>query len=202
MMLREVVPGILGWSVFSEPHGYDWNGWLVQDAGGSLCIDPVDPGAEGLEQLAELGVARILLTNRNHSRAAARVKERTGASIAIHDGDAAYARDQGTPVDATLLPGEQLGPLVVTPVPGKSPGEVAFHWPARRLLIVGDAVVGKPPGQLALLREKVLDDPARLRASVRALLELDLDVLLLGDGAPILSNANARLRELVAGFPA
>lgn len=201
-MLREVVPGICGWSAFSEPHGYDFNGWLVLDAGGNLCIDPVDPGADGLAQLADIGVSRILLTNRNHARSAALVKQRTGASIAIHDADAAYARDQGTPIDAALMPGEQLGPLVVVPVPGKSPGEVAFHWPERRLLIVGDAVVGKPPGHLALLRERVLDDPARLRASVRALLDLDLEVLLLGDGAPILSDAHARLQELVAGFPA
>lgn len=202
MTVREVVPGIYGWSVLSEPHGYDFNGWLVADPGGNLCIDPVDPGPDGLARLAELGVARILLTNRNHARSAALVKERTGASIAIHDGDAAYARDQGTPIDATLLPGEQLGPLVVVPLPGKSPGEVAFHWPERRLLIVGDAVIGKPPGQLSLLREKVLDDPARLRASIRTLLDLDLDVLLLGDGAPVLSDAGSRLRELVGGFPA
>jgi glyoxylase-like metal-dependent hydrolase (beta-lactamase superfamily II) len=202
MSLREVLPGIHGWSVRSEPHGYDFNGWLVEDAAGNLCIDPVDPGRDGLDRLAELGVARILLTNRNHARAATLVKERTGASIAIHDADAAYARDQGTPIDATLLPGEELGPLVVVPLPGKSPGEVAFHWPARRLLIVGDAVIGNPPGSLSLLREKVLDDPARLRASIRTLLDLDLDVLLLGDGVPVLSGANAKLRELVAGFPA
>lgn len=202
MTLREVVPGILGWSVLSEPHGYDFNGWLVQDPGGNLCIDPVDPGADGLDRLAQLGVARILLTNRNHARRAALVKERTGASIAIHDADAAYARDQGTPIDATLMPGEELGPLVVVPVPGKSPGEVAFHWPARRLLIVGDAVIGKPPGGLSLLREKVLDDPARLRASIRTLLDLDLEVLLLGDGVSVLADAHAKLRELVAGFPA
>jgi hypothetical protein len=47
-----------------------------------------------------------------------------------------------------------------------------------------------------------MDDPARLRASVRSLAALEVDVLLPGDGAPILAGAGARLRELVASFPA
>ena len=86
-------------------------------------------------------------------------------------------------------------------VPGKSPGEVAFHWPERRLLIVGDAIIGNPAGHCSLLRDKVLDDPARLRSSVEALLALDFDTLLLGDGASILVGAHQRLEELVARFP-
>jgi glyoxylase-like metal-dependent hydrolase (beta-lactamase superfamily II) len=90
---------------------------------------------------------------------------------------------------------------VVVPVPGKSPGEVALHWPERKILIVGDAVVGDPPGRCKLLPEKVMDDPARLRESVRSLLALDFDTLLLGDGEPILEKAKAQLRELVEAFP-
>ncbi len=86
-------------------------------------------------------------------------------------------------------------------VPGKSPGEVALHWPARRVLVVGDAVIGDPPGRCGLLREKVMDDPPALRASVRELLELDFDTLLVGDGEPILQDAKERLEELVEGFP-
>jgi hypothetical protein len=62
-------------------------------------------------------------------------------------------------------------------------------------------VIGNPPGQCALLREKVMDDPARLRSSVRSLLDVDFDALLFGDGAPILHDAKARLRELVRTFP-
>ncbi len=87
-------------------------------------------------------------------------------------------------------------------VPGKSPGEVAFHWPERRLLIVGDAVIGNPPGRCGLLREAVMDDPPQLRESVRNLLELDFDTLLVGDGEPILEGAKVRLKELVESFPA
>ncbi len=69
------------------------------------------------------------------------------------------------------------------------------------MLIVGDAVIGNPPGHCGLLRELVMDDPARLRDSVRRLLDLDFDTLLVGDGEPILEGAKARLEELVETFP-
>jgi glyoxylase-like metal-dependent hydrolase (beta-lactamase superfamily II) len=148
-----------------------------------------------------VGFAQFPNTNPNHTRAATRVGEPPGARVAIHPADAAYARDQGTAIDAELQVGERAGPFIVVGVPGKSPGEIALHDPARRLLVVGDAVIGNPPGRLSLLRERVMDDPARLRASVRSLLELDFDALMLGDGVPIREGGRERLRELVASFP-
>jgi glyoxylase-like metal-dependent hydrolase (beta-lactamase superfamily II) len=199
--VHEFLPGVLSWSRFSEPHGYDFNGTLVLNAEGNLCIDPVDPTETVLDRLVVGGVAQILITNRNHTRAANRVRERTGARVAIHPADAAYARDQGIAIGAELEVGERAGPFTVVGVPGKSPGEIALHDPARRMLVVGDAVIGDPPGRLSLLRERVMDDPARLRASVRSLLELDFDALMVGDGVPIRKGGRERLRELVASFP-
>ncbi len=199
--MREVVSGIFTWPWFSEPHGYNFNGYLIRHAGGNLCIDPVEPAEEDLEEIARHGVARIVLTNRNHSRAANKVRARTGARTAIHPADAPHARSQSAELDDELRIGEKIGPLTVVGVPGKSPGEVALHWPERRILIVGDAVVGDPPGRCKLLPEKVIDDPARLRQSVRSLLALDFDILLPGDGAAILQGAKERLRELVNIFP-
>jgi len=199
--MKEIVKDIFTWQWFSQPHGYYFNGHLIRHAAGNLCMDPVEPTEEVLEGLARHGVARVLLTNRNHVRAANRVRSRTGARTAIHPDDAAHARSQGGELDDELRVGEKIGPLVVVGVPGKSPGEIALHWPERRLLIVGDAVIGNPPGQCGLLREKVMDDPQRLRASVRQLLSLDFDTLLVGDGEPILRGAKERLKELVDTFP-
>ena len=198
--MREVVSGIYTWPWFSEPHGYNFNGHFILHAGGNLCIDPVEPSEEDIAELVRLGAARILLTNRNHSRAANKVRARTGARTAIHPADAPHARSQSAELDDELRIGEKIGPLTVVGVPGKSPGEVALHWPERKILIVGDAVVGDPPGRCKLLPEKVIDNPARLRESVRSLLTLDFDILLPGDGAPILQGAKERLRELVATF--
>jgi hypothetical protein len=100
--MRELLPGILCWSRLSEPHGYNFNGTLLLLPEGNLCIDPVEPSPEVLDRLAAEGVARILITNRNHTRAANRVRECTGARIAIHPADAQHARGEGVEIDDML----------------------------------------------------------------------------------------------------
>ena len=198
--MREILTGIFTWPWFSKPHGYNFNGHFIKHADGNLCIDPVQPSDEDLSEMARQGVARILITNRNHSRAANQIRARTGARTAIHGLDAAHARTEGAELDAELKIGDKVGPFVVVGAPGKSLGEVVLHWPERKILLVGDAVVGDPPGKCKLLPDKVVDDPARLRETARGLLALDFDILLVGDGEPILQGAKERLRELVQSF--
>jgi glyoxylase-like metal-dependent hydrolase (beta-lactamase superfamily II) len=198
--MREILPGILTWTWFSERNGYDFNGYLVRHPAGNVCIDPVEMSDAVLDEIAAEGVGRIALTNRNHFRASMRVKERTGAPISIHPADAAFARERGTDAVADLLPGTSLGPFTVVDAHGKSPGEVALLWKERRLLVVGDACVGKPPGECALLPDKVIDDKPALRDSLRSLAALEFDALLLGDGAPVPQGGRAALRRLVQTF--
>ncbi len=199
--MRDIVSDILRWTWFSEPHGYNFNGHLVRDPGGNVCIDPVEPTGDDLAALVREGVAWIVLTNRNHSRAANRVRASTGAQTVIHAKDADHARSQETELDDALEVGATIGPLEVVDASGKSPGEVALLWRDRGILIVGDAIIGNPPGQCGLLPERVMDDPARLRTNVRAFLDLDFDTLLVGDGEAILRDAKARVKELVETFP-
>jgi glyoxylase-like metal-dependent hydrolase (beta-lactamase superfamily II) len=196
--MREILSGILTWPWFSARHGYDFNGWIVRHPQGNLCIDPVEMSSEVLEEISAEGVARVLLTNRNHFRASMRVKERTGARIAIHPKDAAFARERGTAVDDELRIGERVAPFAVVDAHGKSPGEIALHWPERGILLVGDACVGKPPGECALLPDAVIDDKSALIESLRRLAGLEFDSLLLGDGAPVLEGGRLALQRLVA----
>lgn len=198
--METILGDVLTWSWFSEPHGYNFNSILLRDPRGNICVDPVEPNDQVLGELVRLGVSRILITNRNHVRAANKIRERTGARAYIHPDDAAYAKGQGAVLDGELREGEKIGTLEVIGVSGKSPGEVALLWPDRNALIVGDAVIGNPPGQLNLLRERVMDDPARLRRSVEQLLSLDFDTILVGDGVSVIGGAKQRLRELVASF--
>ena len=198
--MHEILTGIFTWPWFSEPHGYNFNGHFVRHPGGNLCIDPVEPSEDDLAEMARQGVARILITNRNHSRSANTIRARTGARTAIHPADASHARTEGAEVDDELKIGDKVGPFVVVGAPGKSPGEIVLHWPERKILLVGDAVVGDPPGRCKLLPDKVVDDPPRLRDSARVLLALDFDILLVGDGVPILGGAKERLRQLVETF--
>lgn len=179
-----------------------FSSWLLCDPGGNIAIDPVEMNDENLAVLEREGVARIVLTNRNHTRASTRLRARTGAPIAIHPADADYAREQGTTIDEDLVPGQRVGPLEVIAVPGKSPGEVALLHRERRILWVGDACVGKPPGSCALLAESVIDEPATLRASLARLAqETDFDALLVCDGDPVLTGGREALQRLVLSRP-
>jgi len=199
--MREILTDIFTWPWFSEPHGYNFNGHFIKHARGNLCVDPVEPSDADLDEMARQGVARILITNRNHSRSANMIRARTGARTAIHPADASHARKEGALLDDELNPSDKIGPFVVIDSPGKSLGEVVLHWPERKILLVGDALVGDPPGKCKLLPDKVVDDPARFRDSARNLLDLDFDILLVGDGVPILQSAKEQLRALVESFP-
>lgn len=198
--MREIVPGVFTWPWFSERFRYDFNGYFVRDPAGNLAINPVEQPAEVRSALVAEGVALIVLTNRNHFRDAAALAQATGARVRVHPADAGFVRDKGVPVDGELGAGDRVGPFTVVTAPGKSPGEVALHWPERRLLVVGDACVGPLPGVLGLLPDAVIDDKPRLQASLRALSALDFDTLLLADGHPILDGAHAALERLCASF--
>lgn len=206
--MQQLLDGVFVWSRPSPAHGYPFNGHLLRlteggDAADALiCVDPVEPDPHELGELAAARPHRIVLTNRNHVRAASLVRERTGAKVAVHPLDAARARENGAPIDELLTVPGRIGPLEIVAVPGKSPGEIALHWPARRLLLVGDAIVGHPAGRCSLLRPQVVDDMDALRRSVRALLALDFDTLLVGDGEPILTGAKQAVAALVKSWDA
>ena len=190
MALREIVPGIFSWPWFSERHGYDFNGTIV----GDVAIDPV-------EGEIDVPLRRIVLTNRNHFRNAAKLKAKTGARVAVHPADAEFVRKNGVEIDDQLKYGDRIAGFAVVDAHGKSPGEIALWNAERRLLIVGAACVGKPPGAFALLPPKVIDDLPALQASLRRLAELEPETVLVGDGAPVLQDAAAALRALVRSFP-
>ena len=141
--MREILEGIFTWPWFSQRNGYDFNGYLVRLAGGSLCVDPVEMTAEVLDEIERFGVQRIVLTNRNHFRASMKVQERTGAPIAIHPADAAFAREKGTRIDEELRAGQRVGPLeVVLPTVPHLYQHVITEtasWPMRPRIVVESA---------------------------------------------------------------
>ena len=194
MALREIVPGIFTWPWFSERHGYDFNGYLIRSPDGNVAVDPV-------EGEIDEDVKRIVLTNRNHFRAAAKLRAQKKARVAVHPDDAEFVRRNGVEVDDPLAYGDAVAGFTVVDAHGKSPGEIALWNEARKLLIVGDACVGKPPGAFALLPPKVIDDLPALQQSLRRLAELQPSTVLVGDGAPVLKDAAAALDALVRSFP-
>ncbi len=192
-MLEQVVNGVWSWSVLSEEKGYPFNGYAVATEEGPLLIDPPDPGREGWAAFDSLAPFQgVWVTNRNHSRAAARFRERYGTPVWAHEQDAERLE---AGADRQLRSEDTIaGEIEVVHVPGKSPGEVAFYLPGRRALIVGDLVIGVPPGELSTYPDDVLDDKRELYRSVEKLLGYEFDALLLSDGEPVPTGGREKLR--------
>lgn len=106
------------------------------------------------------------------------------------------------PVDGTLEDGDPLdvlGGATVVHVPGHTPGSIALHFPAERLLICGDVIshrrdrLGPPPSGFTVDMDQAI-------ASLHLLAELEFDVLCPGHGAPLVGGAGAQVRAMVRGL--
>jgi glyoxylase-like metal-dependent hydrolase (beta-lactamase superfamily II) len=110
-------------------------------------------------------------------------------------------------IDEPVREGDLVaGALRVVHLPGKSAGEIglyfepAHHAVSRELggiLLLGDAIIGHPPGALGLIPEQKLDNPAKLKLSLLKLLDYNFSVLLLCDGQPLLKDGKLKVAELL-----
>jgi uncharacterized cupin superfamily protein len=181
------------WSVFSEDRQIDFNGHLWVRGEGNILIDPLPMIDSDLEQLDSLGaVTDIIITNRDHERQAAFFRARSGAQVVAHEADAPLLE---TAPDRTVADGDEIVPglRAVHLRNGKSPGEIALYWPSKRLVVAGDLIVGTPMGELSILPDPKLENPAAAVLELRKLLALKFDAILLGDGHSLLSDAREHL---------
>ena len=82
---------------------------------------------------------------------------------------------------------------------GKTPGETAFLFRGEvPALIVGDAVIGKPPGSLSMLPPQKFADPAAAKEGLALLLDCDFEALLLGDGQSLPTRGRQALEAFLA----
>lgn len=187
----EILPGIHVWSKWSEDKGLFFNGHRIETPDGAVVTDPVDPGTdEARNAILDLGApAAIVVLNRHHLRAAEWLRRATRAPIWMAEPEAEAVE---VAVDRKLRDEDRVcGELRVIALPGKTPGEIALLREADGgQLIVGDTLIGRPAGALSLLPDDKLEDPRRLRRSLRNLIDERFDALLVGDGVSILSDAD------------
>jgi len=172
-----------------------FNGFFAEGPDGNLVVDPIEADDATLATLRDRGVAAILITNRDHERAAATVRVATGAQVIA---SALEAPLLGITVDRTVEPGQALfGWTVIGLIGCKTPGEIALYDRARSAAIVGDAIWGIPAGALTLMPDEKLADPVQAALSLRALRARQVDHLLLGDGACIFNKAHAAIGAML-----
>lgn len=190
--MKRLIDGIYTWSVFNDAKQLDFNGHYLTDGQTSLLVDPPALSNEDAAQIEELGKpACILITNKDHRREAPAASARFDAPIWIHAGDESLIDCE---VAATFSGGQEIDFLTVIHIPhAKSPGECALYWRDRRILVLGDALIGRTPGQLELLPDEKLPDPEKAKTGLHALENLEIDVVLVGDGTSILSEGRAAI---------
>lgn len=194
--MKPILPGIATWSWFSEEKQINFNGHLLDVGEHRILVDPPPLSDADLTQLSTAGpVDYILLTNRDHVREAATYKEALNTRVYVPEKDAPEmsVTPDKTFVDGELLPG---GIWVVQLSDQKSPGESAlFIDQGRGILIVGDALLGKPEGSVSMLPAEKYVDPAKAREGLRRLLKYNFDSLLVGDGSSVLTGAKTVVEQ-------
>jgi glyoxylase-like metal-dependent hydrolase (beta-lactamase superfamily II) len=98
-------------------------------------------------------------------------------------------------VDQTLRDGDHVGALQVVHTPGHTPGHLCFHWPERRFLHAGDAVVTYPrvtagwPGLTLNFKQS--------RDSLGRLADVGAEILGVGHGEPVTEGGAEVVRSLL-----
>jgi len=197
--MKALLPNVWEWSWFSEEKQINFNGHLLTVGEHRILVDP-PPMSVGDRGAAQRGgpVDYILVTNRDHEREAAQLREEFHCTVLVPELD---AKEMSLTPDKTCKDGELLpgGIWVIQLTDQKSPGESAlFLETGKGILIVGDAIIGQPEGALRLLPSEKYADFNKARESLRRLLKYNFDCLLVGDGSSIVTGAKPIVEQLLA----
>ncbi len=206
------------------------NCYVVEGAEGLTLVDTGAPGSGRriLEYIKRLGKREkdlrvILLTHSDvdHVGSAAALKRRTGARIAIHEGDAAslsgtregkrvkgalgallrfamlFIKAEHVQADVLLEDGEKIGSLTVIATPGHTQGHCCFLHETSRTIFVGDALRTTRGGDVRISPDIMNLSTEQAWKSAEILASRDFDALLPGHGEPLLQAAGERVRRLV-----
>ena len=200
--MEEIVPGLWHWRAYHEGIGAVVHSAFVARSG--TLIDPMEPD-EGVEWFAaDRTPRRIVLTNRHHLRHSAGFVERFACPVLCHRAGL-HAFTPRLDVRGFEF-GDRLAEDVMAHELGSiTPEEAALHIDAGPgVLAFADGVVRRGEGGLSFVPDALLgSDPQAVkdgvRASVRALLELPFDALILAHGEPMARGGRAALEAFAAG---
>ncbi|UVT16681.1 MAG: hypothetical protein H8K04_03735 [Nitrospira sp.] len=200
--MKQILPGIWQWSWFSDEKQLDFNGLLLTIGEYKILVDPPPMTVEAREIVRrEEPIDYIVVTNRDHLREAPVYQAELNCQLYVPEADATQMEVKPTKTykDGELLPG---GIWAVHLKDQKSLGESAlFIERGRGVLIVGDALIGKPPGAVRLLPNDKYADLAKAKAGLRRLLKYNFDSLLVGDGCSILLGGKQQVDQLLSVTP-
>jgi glyoxylase-like metal-dependent hydrolase (beta-lactamase superfamily II) len=209
MEVHELAPGLWRWTTF-HPEWKEEVGSVYYEAPDAVVlVDPIVPSDEAERFWAALdrdvkraaAPLHVLITVFWHVRSTREIVERYGARVwAPTRGRGAIERRAGEVTDV-FRPGGEL-PGGVVPLKTARASEIVFWIPSHRALVPGDVILGAEEGGLRLcpaswLPEKTSLD--QLRESLRPLLELPIERVLVSHGEPVLAGGRDALARMLAG---
>lgn len=194
--MKNILPGIWQWSWFSEEKQIDFNGLFLTVGEHKILVDPPPMTGEASAVVLRNGpVDYIIVTNRDHVREAVAYQHEFRCQLHVPEADASQMDLTPTKTfkDGELLVG---GIWAIQLKDQKSPGESGLFIQQRQgVLILGDALIGKPAGSLSLLSAEKYADREKAKEGLRRLLKYQFDSVLVGDGASILTGAKPILEQ-------
>lgn len=186
--METLFSGIEMWSWYSEEKGMNFNGYLIGQGKERVVIDPPQMTIDDKQDLSIDGAKAVILTNRDHIREAKECRLLLNTKVWAPEAD---APEMGSvTIDQIYKDGDLLpsGLKAVSIQNGKSPGESALYLNQHGgIFILGDALVGMPDGTLKLLSPDKYTDVKKAKEGLRRLLDYEFEIVLVGDGKPILS---------------
>ncbi len=196
--MKQILPGMWQWSWFSAEKQLDFNGLFLMIGEHKILVDPPPMTAEASTFIRRNGpVDYIIVTNRDHAREAATYQAEFKCQLQVPEADAPQMDLKPTKTfkDGELLPG---GIWAIHLQDQKSPGESAlFIQQGRGVLIVGDALIGKPAGAVTMLAAEKYADAAKAKDGLRRLLKYNFESLLVGDGTSIPAGGKQPVEQLL-----
>jgi glyoxylase-like metal-dependent hydrolase (beta-lactamase superfamily II) len=203
-----IAPGLWRWTGHHEEWQEDVGCVYCETEDGVVLVDPLVPPEDADRFRTALdrdvkragGVVHVLVTVFWHTRSAAAMVERYGARVwAPSRGKAAIARRAGS-VSDPFGPADRLPGGVEAHRTARA-AEVVYWLPEHRALVPGDVLLGDGDGGLRMCPESWLPEGkghARLAESLRPLLDLPVERVLVSHGEPVLEDAKAALEAALA----
>lgn len=205
MEVSRIAPGLWRWTAQHRDWGADVGCVYCETEDGPVLVDPLVPPEDQERFWAALdrdvervgGDVHVLLTVFWHVRSTAAVVERYGARTWAPTAARAAVERRSVTVTDPFRPGDRL-PGGIAACATARRNEVVFWIPAHRALAPGDVVLGDDGGGVRLCPKSWLPAGTTLQAlarSLRPLLELPVERILVSHGEPVLERGLDALAE-------